>query len=125
MSKINEVQNAYSALTTFLQNQSAYVSTGGTPPDPNQLASNFVFDELVTFCSTNADEEASFITGIAQEAGANNAAILREINMATTSKAQIFSACIAESNDDAQFYSQNQNFIVGVFNGNPTSGSQC
>jgi hypothetical protein len=125
MSEVTEVVNVMSAIKTFYQNHSNYVAGTGVLPSYNTLIPSMDCPDLITYCVTQAIKGSRFEIGIAQEVVFTSQATLREIDMISDSKSNIYTSYSGECSREVLFFNQSESFYVGVLNGSPTWGSQC
>lgn len=124
MSIFTEVEDIYTTLSNFNESDGQYLLSGGVPPNPNSLAPNFTYSELMTLCLTSIDEQANYVIGVSQDVIAEGAANLREIDISTLTKTAIYTNRISEAEDDVEFLDKTKNFILGILRGGNTNGSQ-
>ena len=123
MSTLDEINNVFDPLVTFLDAQATYVLSGGTTPTTTAF-DNATFPGLIDFVTLRDNGSSNFESGAAGEAIFTAAGISRELSMARLSKGQLYTLIVAGLQDDSDFYNSSGAFFSGIFSGNPTSGSR-
>jgi hypothetical protein len=124
MSEFTEIEAGIGALETYFQSLGQYLSGTGSLPDTSTIDTD-KYEDLVTFCTSQAERAAGFPIGAAQEVVHSLASVSREIAMADYSKAEIFTAAAAEAAEESTYYANFKTYSIGVLKGTPTNGSQC
>ena len=118
-----EIENIFTKLVQYFENQFNYLNSGGTPPNTSDIEA-LVYSESQSLVRNQAQAGSSYIIGAAQEAVFSLAAIQRELNMSSPSKADLYNAHMAELTEEVDFHASSGNFYSGVVGGAPTTGSR-
>lgn len=124
MSEATETSAIFTAIKTFYGQHSNYVLGTGSLPSYTLLIDDMIYPDLVTFCVNQVGKGSGYDAGVAQEVISTGEATLREIDLISTRKSNIYSAHAGECEEEEGFYDQSQVYSLGVLKGAPTQGSQ-
>lgn len=124
MAETSEITSILGSLETFYGQHASYLQGTGPLPAYPAILNNMGYADLVTFCMVSANKGSSFDIGVIQEVVSTAEAVLRETDILSLRKSEIYSAHSGECETEETFYRQSKIYSLGVFKGSPTQGSQ-
>lgn len=125
MSVISEVQAGSGAVIAFYKGVAAYLNDIGTEVDISTIDGTLTYGDLLTYAQAAAQQSGSFAIGLGIEALSDFAAIQRELDLSRLTKTELMSSAAGEASSEAQIYTDNSAYQVGVLSGTSTTGSQA
>lgn len=124
MTLIEECRSGLDAIRDFYEAQATYLTSGGTPPDPVSTLGELPYENLLTFSYSASQETGDYSVGLSSELVAEFSALTREIEMASATKASLYTDAASESLQEADIYAQSSGYHAGVLGGARTTGSK-